>query len=184
VELDAWLFLLHPDDAPEFLETFDRAIQEHTRFSVQHRGRRADGRWRWLESYAEPRFSPDGEFLGFVGTSQDIDSRKQAEQALQSSEEKFRELAENIRQVFWLKEREADGFLYVSPAYEQVWGRSCASVYEDPNSQLEAIHPDDLVKSRMAFARQMQGEEVETEYRIRTPDGQEKWIRFTIKAEN
>jgi len=177
VEPDAWLFLLHPDDAAGFMESFDRAIQGHKSFSGEQRVRRADGEWRWLESTAVPRFSPGGEFLGLVGTSQDITGRKQAEQALQSSEEQFRQLAENIRQVFWLKDPGTDGFLYVSPAFEQVWERSCDSIYKDPNSRLAAIHPDDLASSRTAFARQMQGEEVESEYRIRTPDGREKWIR-------
>ncbi len=177
LEPDAWLFLLHPDDAPEFLETFDRAVQEHTQFRGEQRVRRADGEWRWLESTAVPRFSPGGEFLGLVGTSQDITGRKQAEQALKGSEEQFRQLAENIRQVFWLKEPEAEGFLYISPAFEQVWERPCASVYQNPAIRLEAIHPDDFERSRSDFARQMQGEEIESEYRIRTPEGREKWIR-------
>jgi PAS domain S-box-containing protein len=177
VEPDEWIFLIHPDDAPEFFQAFDSAIKDHTSYKGEQRARRADGQWRWLESYAVPRFSPDGEFLGLVGTSKDITERKHVEQALQSSEEKFRELTENIREVFWLKTPESEKFLYVSPAYEQVWGRSCASVYQNPASRLEAIHPDDLAQSRLIFARQMQGEDVESEYRIRTPDGQEKWIR-------
>jgi PAS domain S-box-containing protein len=177
VEQDGWLFLLHPDDAPAILEAFDRAIQEHTRFSGEQRCRRADGQWRWLESYAEPRFSPDGEFLGLVGTSKDITKRKQTEQALQTSEERFRQLTENIDEVFWLMEPGSDEILYVSPAYERIWGRTCASLYQNPASRLEAIHPDDLEQSRKVFARQMQGESVESEYRIETPDGQQRWIR-------
>jgi PAS domain S-box-containing protein len=172
-----WLFRIHPDDGPAFIEAFERALKEHMPFKAEHRFRRADGEWRWVESYAEPHFSASGEFQGLVGTSKDITDRKEAELALQSSEDKFRELAENIDEVFWLKTPESDDFLYISPAYEQVWGRSCASVYQNPASRLKAIHPDDLESSRLAFARQMRGETVETDYRIHTPDGQEKWIR-------
>jgi PAS domain S-box-containing protein len=172
-----WELLIHPDDLADFIGETNRALRTHTRFKAEARVRRADGEWRWLIAQTEPRFSPSGEFLGHVGLSIDITDRKQAEQALQSSEERFRELAENIRQVFWLREPGSEGFLYISPAYEQVWGRSRASVYRDPVSRLEAIHPEDLDRSRLIFARQMQGEEVETEYRIRTPDGREKWIR-------
>ena len=123
---------------------FDRAVREHTPFRAEARFRRADGEWRWVGSYAEPRLSPDGEFLGHVGLSPDITERKQAEQALQSSEEKFRQLAENIREVFWMMPPAADEMLYVSPAYEQVWGRTCGVVYRNPMSWVEAIHPDDL----------------------------------------
>jgi PAS domain S-box-containing protein len=177
VEGDNWRLFSHPDDAQAFFEESRRVVRERVPLKTETRFRRADGEWRWFAIIAEQRFSSSGEFLGHIGLGTDITERKQAEQALHSSEESFRQLAENIRQVFWLKEPGAEGFLYVSPAYEQVWGRSCASVYQDPNSRLKAIHPDDLAKSRIAFARQMQGEEVETEFRIQTPDGQEKWIR-------
>jgi PAS domain S-box-containing protein len=177
LEGDEWKSWLHQEDAPEFVAALERAVKEHMPFKAEGRSRRADGEWRWVESYAIPRFSPNGEFLGLVGTSKDITERKQAVQALESSEEKFRQLAENIREVFWIKNAGSDEFLYVSPAYEQVWGRTLASISENPASRLEAIHPDDLEQCRLLFARQMRGEAVELEYRIRTPDEQEKWIR-------
>ena len=177
VEADKWQLVLHPDDAPEYARAFHRAVREHTPFRADARVRRADGEWRWVESYAEPRLSPGGEFLGLVGTSQDITERKQSEQALQSSEEKFRQLAENVREVFFMLSPATKEMLYVSPAYEQVWGRSRDSLYQNPMSWMAAIHPDDLLQARLLAARQLQGEPVESEYRIRTPDGVEKWIR-------
>ena len=167
VEGDKWRPLLHPDDAPDYLAASRRAIQE----------RRADGEWRWISSSAGPRFSAAGEFLGHVGISLDITKRKQAEEALQNSEEKFRQLTENITEVFWMMTPAFDKFLYVSPTYEQVWGRTCESLYQRPMSWLEVVHPDDLEQARLALAKEMRGEPVEKEYRIRTPGGQEKWIR-------
>ncbi|MDR3703184.1 MAG: PAS domain S-box protein [Candidatus Sulfopaludibacter sp.] len=177
VEGGKWQLLIHPDDAPEYLATFRNAIKERSRFRTEVRARRADGEWRWMASYAEPRFSPDGEFLGHVGLSPDITERKLAESALQSSEEKFRQLAENIREVFWMMSPEGREVLYVSPAYEAVWGRTCESLYQNPMSWAEAIHPDDGERAHQIFARQLRGETVDSEYRIRTPDGREKWIR-------
>ena len=85
-------------------------------------------------------------------------------------------MAENIREVFWMMTPTADEILYVSPAYEELWGRSCESVYQNPMSWAESIHPDDRERAHSAFARQLQGEPFESEYRIQTPDGQEKWI--------
>ena len=172
-----WQSLLHPDDAPEYLGAFQRAVRERTRFRAEARVRRADGESRLIGSNAEPRLSPGGIFLGHVGLSADITDRKQAEVALRRSEEKFRQLAENIRQVFWMMPPAANEMLYVSPAYEHVWGRTCESLYQSPMSWTEAIHPDDLERAHVAFGRQKQGESLESEYRIRTPDGREKWIR-------
>jgi PAS domain S-box-containing protein len=122
------------------------------------------------------RNEKDG-YLGRVWFFRDISARKQSERALQSSEEKLRQLAENIREVFWMMPPSADSMLYVSPAYEQIWGRSCASVYQDPMSWAEAIHPDDAEQASSVAARQLRGEPMANEFRILTPNGKEKWIR-------
>jgi PAS domain S-box-containing protein len=107
----------------------------------------------------------------------DITARKRSEQALQSSEEKFRELAENIREVFWMMNATGTEILYIGPAYEQIWGRTCESLYANPMDWMEAIHLEDRASAREKFTKQLQGEKVDSEYRISTPDGQERWIR-------
>lgn len=132
---------------------------------------------RTLERYSTCLRDETGGYLGRVWFFRDITIRKQAVQELQNSEEKFRQFAENIHGVFWMKSPSSDEMLYVSPAYEKVWGRTCASLYQSPMSWVEAIHPDDLERAHFIFAQQIRGEPVESEYRIRTPDGQEKWIR-------
>lgn len=107
----------------------------------------------------------------------DITRRKLAALALESSEEKFRQLAENIREVFWMMNATGTEILYISPAYEQIWGRSCASLYALPMDWIEAIHPDDREQAHETFMKQLQGDDVASEYRITTPDGVERWIR-------
>ena len=172
-----WQVLIHPDDAPQYLEACTRAVRDHAPLRSEARLRSANGEWRWVATYAEPRFSGSGEFLGHIGLSPDITERKQMEQALRSSEEKFRQLAENIREVFWMMTPEANEILYVSPAYEHVWGRTRDSLYQSPMSWAEAIHPEDVERAHELFARQITGEVTDSEYRIRTPEGLEKWIR-------
>jgi PAS domain S-box-containing protein len=175
LEGSQWLPLLHPDEAPNYIGAFQRAVEEHTPFRAEARVRRADGEWRWIASYAEPRFSPAGEFLGHVGLSPDITERKRAEDSLRRSEEKFRQLAENVREVFWMMDPGCTEMLYISPAYEKVWGRTCESLYRNPTSWAEAI--EDPEQARLMFERQMAGVYLDSEYRIRTPDGQRRWIR-------
>ncbi len=113
--------------------------------------------------------------------------RQRAEEALRSSEERFRELAENINEVFWASDPDKQRILYVSPAYEAIWGRSCASLYQSPLTWVEAIHPDDRARvAESARLRQVTGEYNEV-YRILRPDGSHRWIRdraFPVRDEN
>jgi PAS domain S-box-containing protein len=174
---EEWRTMIHEDDWPSFIVGFDRALKDRSALKCEYRCRRADGEWRWIETYAVPRSSLNGEFLGLVGISKDMTDRRQAEHALKSSEERFRELAENIREVFWMMNVEGSEILYISPAYEQIWGRSCTSLYTSPMDWMEAIRVEDRELAHKTFLRQLQGEGIDSEYRISTPDGQEKWIR-------
>ena len=107
----------------------------------------------------------------------DVARRELAEAALRDSEQRFRQLAENIEEVFWISDADKRRVLYVSPAYEAVWGRSVASLYAQPGEWLEAIHPEDRERvARTAATLQVQGRYDET-YRIVRPDGRVRWIR-------
>jgi len=105
-----------------------------------------------------------------------LEDEKQAGQKLRESEERFRQLAENIQEVFWITNTAKNQMIYVSPAYEKIWGRTCDSLLQSPQSWLEAIHPEDLTSVReAALNRQSHGEYTE-EYRIIRPDGTSRWI--------
>lgn len=94
---------------------------------------------------------------------------------IQESEERFRELAENICEVFFLMT--PDRILYISPAYEEMWGCTCESLYQQPYSWMDLIHPDDQHQIG-AWKEQLQQEiPFDKEYRIIRPDGTLRWIR-------
>jgi PAS domain S-box-containing protein len=96
--------------------------------------------------------------------------------ALQASEEKFRQLAENINEVFWIVAADRSEFLYVSPAYEKIWGRTCRSLYRDAKSFVEAIHEGDRVRVIAELEGARQGRPFSVEYRVIQPDGQARWV--------
>lgn len=112
----------------------------------------------------------------------EIADRKRAEQALRDSEERFREIAETISQFFFVRSATSGQYLYVNPAYERIWGRTCESLYQNPLSWLEAIHPDDRPLVLNSLHEQFQCKPVKREYRIIRPDGQERWIVADISS--
>jgi len=107
----------------------------------------------------------------------DITERKIFENALRESEAKFRQLAENIDQVFFVLS-EGGEVLYISPAYEKIWGRSCASMYENSRSWLLSVHPDDIPTLVAAFDIHIENQKPFDEtFRIVRNDEEIRWIQ-------
>ncbi|MDD1681375.1 MAG: PAS domain S-box protein, partial [Methanoregula sp.] len=103
--------------------------------------------------------------------------RQQAEAALRESDERLREIADNIMTVFYISDRAMNRFTYVSPAYETIWGRSARSLLDNPFSFLAAVLPDDLPAVQEAIRKELEeGIPVEIEYRIRHTNGAVRWI--------
>ncbi len=101
---------------------------------------------------------------------------KLADRALRESEERFRQLAASVSEVFWMTDSDKREVLFVSPAYETIWGRTCKSLLDQPSSFFDAIHPDD--RTRVLDALQpWSSVPLELEYRIVRPDSSVRWIR-------
>lgn len=101
---------------------------------------------------------------------------KQNEQ-VSSSEQGLCQLAESITAVFWMTDIEKDRTLYVSPAYEKIWGRSCASLYASASDWMDAIHIDDRSRVADAASTRSDSSNYDEAYRIVRPDGSVSWIR-------
>ncbi|MGA7953635.1 MAG: ATP-binding protein [Gloeobacterales cyanobacterium] len=112
----------------------------------------------------------------------EIRERKEFEKALQASEERLRQISDNIQQVLWMYAEDGKP-LYISPAFEKIWQQSCAHWYENPSIWWEAIHPEDKERVQAEFK---QSAEFKEEYRIVRPDGSVRIIfdqAFPIRDE-
>ncbi|WP_447977748.1 PAS domain-containing protein [Candidatus Nitrospira bockiana] len=168
---------VHPDDRSAIVQAVAFALRGGGPYEIEHRITRRDGVERLCHQWARVERDRDGRPIRMIGTCQDITERKRAEWALRDSEARFRQVVENIREVFWMSDPEKEHILYVSPGYEQIWGRSCESLYRSPGSWLESIHPEDHERVfHAAHAKQRIGEYNE-EYRIVRPEGTIRWIQ-------
>jgi PAS domain S-box-containing protein len=105
----------------------------------------------------------------------DIAAREQTEAALRESEERFRQLAENVDDIFWLSDLQGN-ICYVSPAYESVSGRRRAGLYAEANAWTNDVHADDRPRVMSSLERYASGTWDET-YRVVRPDGGVRWVR-------
>src|SRR4051812_12656334 len=94
------------------------------------------------------------------------------------SEAWFRQIADAIGVVWWLADARAGNRYYLSSAYEGIWGRSCRSLYANPTSFIDAIHPEDRPRATARYREMCRAGDIE--YRVIRPDGSVRWIRDRI----
>ncbi len=132
----------------------------------------------WVKSHLYPiKDAANGEIQEVLLIQEEISQQIRVEKELRESEQRFRELADNIREVFWLFDWNEQRVLYVSPAYEKIWGRSVEDLYTRYEDWGESIHPDDAAYAEKSFAQILQtGGGQNREYRIIRPDGTIRWV--------
>ncbi len=180
---------VHPEDLHRIHALSSRFadVSNGEVLETEYRMKHTNGSWRWFRSH-DVVFTRSAYGLPeqILGTAQDITDRKRIELALRESEERFRQLAENIQDVFWISDVQTQNVLYISPVYEQIWGFSCESLYANPYQWVDAIYPEDRELVFTNWFRAKQGETVISEYRIVRPNGEIRWIcdrAFPIKNE-
>jgi PAS domain S-box-containing protein len=169
--------LTPPDEHERIRADIVTALKTGIIRNVEYTMLRKDGTVCRVELSATVSLGFNDQPAGLLSVVRNITENKRAQEALQDSEERFRQLADNIREVFWMSSADKGQIIYVSPAYEEIWGQSCNSLYASPRNWIEAIHPDDrkdVLES--ALTKQITGEYDEV-YRIIRPDGSVRWIQ-------
>lgn len=166
-----------PDLPPRWKEDHQRVLSGEQIHVEEEKFQRKDGQVEWVKRDVMPWRDAEGDIGGILIFNEIITQRKQAEERLIQSEQRFREMADHIDEVFWVFDCKKRRRVYVSPAYENIWGRSVTDVYQRYESWGESIHPDDLATAQEAFEKIVRTGGGETkEYRIVRPDGQIRWI--------
>lgn len=164
------------EQSPEFYRDMWSTIGSGQVWTGEFRNRRKSGELYWAAATISAIKDESGTITNYLAIQDDITARRQAEAAARESDERFRQLAEHVDAVFWMTDPGTNRMLYISPAYERIWGRTVQSVYDDPQSFADAVHPDDRAAVEEALAQQARDGNFQAEYRVVKPDGSIRWI--------
>lgn len=191
-DIEEWMSRIHPDEIKSVRSLLSQHIQgKSNQWSIEYRFLAKNGDWVWILNKGKVfELDDNGKPSRMVGTHSDISLRKKAEEELQKrndelntlydqlqiSEEKFRQLAENTQDVFWLRDEEH--IIYINSAFEKVWGRNHDEVLSNPGILKEWVHPEDqgLFNSWLNFTTFESQKYYIEKYRIIKPNGEIRWM--------
>lgn len=181
-ELEKWIL---PDDYKRMQLRLKNAIEKKKKLDIVYRIKTPQGQIRYLHGIVEMKYDINGNCIQLFGTNQNITKLKKIEIKLRENELKFRQMAEFMQEVFWL--RIPNKILYVNPAYEKIWGKTRESLYLDANSFVKIIHEDDQKKLEKAGKEFSTSGKFDLEFRIIKKSGEIRWIwarSFAISYKN
>lgn len=169
--------VIAPKDRARVEQVVAECVALRKPYVLEYRLVGKDGNIRWVYEKGQAVFAAEGRLLCLDGVLFDITDYRKTQEDLRLREEQFRQLTENIHEVFFLTLPDLSQILYISPAYEELWGRTTQSLYEQPQSWLDSVHPEDrdhVVAALTPHLQQMQ--DFDEEYRIVRPDGFVRWV--------
>jgi PAS domain S-box-containing protein len=180
--LEAWLALIHPEDAPRVRRELDDAVRGEDRFSIECRVRHRNGHYVEVCDRGVVVRDAEGRVRRIVGCAMSLTEKRRTEQAAREANERFALFAEATADVLWTIDLDPPRVVHLNPAFERVWGIPRAAVYSDPEAWLAAVHPDDRERVTAAsriWSSPSAPRERRIDYRIRRADGEVRWIQDT-----
>ncbi|MBV9865687.1 MAG: EAL domain-containing protein [Abitibacteriaceae bacterium] len=169
---DGWREGVHPDDLAASLKTYQEAFAARQPFEMEYRLRRHDGEYRWIVAYGRPYNNMDGNFAGYMGACYDITERKQAQAALQASEERFRTIVTTTREGIWLLDEQAH-IIYANGTLSELLGYEWAEL--QGRTPLDFLDAADHIEAETHFKRCAEGIAEQHDFGFRRKDGSTFW---------
>ena len=171
---------IHPDDRAAALAAFGR-MREQGHEEIEYRIVRPDGTVRWVLSRTFPVHDASGRVVRLTGVASDVTERRAADAALRESEARFRQLADNVGEMFWLVELgatlETSRVIYMNAAYARITGRAVDALPDAPALGLDRVAVEDRPAVIAAARAVAAGEWRTVEYRLTTADGASRTVR-------
>ncbi|MFB2893278.1 PAS domain S-box protein [Aerosakkonemataceae cyanobacterium BLCC-F50] len=170
-----WLEVVHPEDREIAINCNHRVLAEG-KSEAEYRIIQPNGEVRWIHARAWLIYDETGATIRIDGLSADITDRKQAEAALEVSESRLNSIFTSLKDAVWSVSATTFQILYLNPATEKLYGRSCKEFYENSKLWVETVHPEDREYAFSHHQTLLETGNKEIEYRIIRPNGEVRWI--------
>ncbi len=181
---ELWANCLHVEDRERVERELESALAEHREFNSEHRILWPNGEVRRILVKGTTVYNSAGQPVSMSGINLDITEFHQTEESLYESEERFRQIAENIDAVLWVRNFAGGKLEFFSSGSERLWGIPAEKLMAGIVQWSEYIHPGDRAEASALMQEQITAGSLDLEYRIVTPEGRLRWVRdraFAVK---
>lgn len=170
---EGWLEGVHPDDVQKCIDTYNESFRQQKGFYSEYRLRRYDGEYHWISDNSVPRFSPEGEFLGFISACMDIDDQKRYREKIQDSELLFKTISNASPAALWMTDADHQN-IFVSDTWLKWTGKTFEEVIDRGWLQSVASEDKDETEKKFNICFK-QRKYFHAEFRFTRKDGEIRW---------
>jgi PAS domain S-box-containing protein len=170
---EGWLEGVHPDDVIKCVDTYNTSFKRQKGVYMEYRLRRHDGAYRWISDNSVPRFSGDGEFVGFISACMDIDDQKRFREKIQESELLFKTISNASPAALWMTNDEEEN-IFVSDTWLKWTGKEFNDVIN--RGWIQSAIDEDKERLMTHFHECfIEKKHFKSEFRFLRADGEIRW---------